>query len=301
MQSANSQPNATRRRRSSPDMSAAQRLRLRFLESVVVWEGAVHRQRLVEMFGVTENHVSRDFKLYTGRHPHNLTYDLSRKRYLPTAKFRPQYASGSADEYLAMLRMVCDSGDVRLPGMPAPTEADVVPLTCGGVDAKTLQAITRAITDRTGLEVVYQSMRRPEPAKHSLWPHALVFSGTRWHARAYDLDAGSFRDFVLSRLTVKASLTQDCPEGAPERDAEWTSRVELEVKPAGRLSGPQRQAIAREYGMSGAAGKEMWTLSLRTCLVPYFLHLHRLDSKDRKPFLELADPSLVERHRFPDP
>jgi hypothetical protein len=136
------------------------------MESVVVWEGAVYRKRLVTAFGVTENHISRDFKQYLHEYPNSLAYDLSRKRYLPGHAFKPRYASGSTGEYLGLLRTHCEATDVtdtQLPGLPGPTAAETVPLQGGGVDAETLQAITRAITDGTGLEASYQSMSRPAP------------------------------------------------------------------------------------------------------------------------------------------
>ncbi len=296
-------PEPPTRRRKKVGISAAQRLRLRFMESVVVWEGAVYRKRLVTAFGVTENHISRDFKQYLHEYPNSLAYDLSRKRYLPGHAFKPRYASGSTGEYLGLLRTHCEATDVtdtQLPGLPGPTAAETVPLQGGGVDAETLQAITRAITDGTGLEASYQSMSRPAPMTAQLWPHAMVFSGSRWHARAFHQAENRFADFVLPRLTVKHVIPETPAAAGSENDAAWNALVAIAIQPAAHLSPAQQDAIAKEYGMGGKPGRWVWSCRLRECVAPYFLHLHRLDIKERKPRIELVDPTLRERYRFPD-
>lgn len=265
-----------------------------------MWEGAVFRQRLSDVFGVSENHISRDFKLYLDENPNSLSYDLSRKRYLPSTSFKPHYASGSPAEYLGLLRTHCDAADAGLPGLPGPAVAETVPLHSGGVKPTTLQAITRAITDGTGLEVSYQSMRHPEPKTARLWPHALVFSGSRWHARAYNETEKTFGDFVLPRLIVKAKSLSPLEAAAVENDKEWCTKISVQVRPAGHLSGAQKVVIAQEYGMVKTNSHPVWTCELRECVVPYFLHLHRLDSDERQPRIELVDPTIRQRYGFPD-
>ena len=284
------------------------RTRLRFMEAVLMWEGELYRNRIARVFGVTENHLSKDIDFYRSNHPSNLDYDLSRKRYLPRSGFKPHYSSGAPEEYLGMLRTYCDAHDPSMPTLPGPASAATIPLYHGGVDAKTLQAITRAIAGSTGLEVSYQSMNRTEVAVTQIWPHDLVFSGTRWHVRALQAldDARTrFGDFVLARLTVRDRVLEGREDAAADRDAGWTEYVDVVVQPASHLSASQHDAIAREYGMSGPPGHARWTCRLRRCLVPYFLVLHRLDArksdaKKHRRYIELADPSALETYGFPD-
>ena len=298
-----------RKRRPSSTIGTALRTRLRFMEAVLMWEGELYRKRVARVFGVTENHLSKDIDFYQSNHPGNLEYDLSRKRYLPRAGFKPHYSSGAPEEYLGMLRTYCDAhDDPSMPQLPGPASAATIPLHHGGVDAKTLQAVTRAIAGSTGLEVSYQSMKRPETVITRIWPHDLVFSGTRWHVRALQAldDVNTrFGDFVLARLTVRGKALEGREDALKDLDAEWTEQVDITVQPASHLSPSQRDAIAREYGMNQSTGSAQWTCRLRRCLVPYFLVLHRLDArksdaKKHHRYIELADPSALETYGFPD-
>jgi len=42
-------------------------------------------------------------------------------------------------------------------------------------------------------------------------PHTLVYTGMRWHARAYCEKNGQYRDFVLSRLHGQPDLLDASP------------------------------------------------------------------------------------------
>jgi predicted DNA-binding transcriptional regulator YafY len=81
-----------------------------------------------------------------------------------------------------------------------------------------------------------------------LEPHALVFDGFRWHARARDAETDEFRDFVLGRLS-KIALGAPA-QGGLAQDLEWNSRVALEIAPNPALSAHQRAAIEMDYGMT---------------------------------------------------
>lgn len=278
------------------------------MEAVLLWEGELYRHRVASVFGVTDNHLSKDIDFYRAQHPNNLDYDLSRKRFYPKPGFKPHYSTGAPEEYLGLLRTHCDAQDPTMPDLPGPTSAATVPLHSGGVDAKTLQAITRAIAAGTGLEVAYQSMQRPNTVTTQIWPHDLIFSGTRWHARSFQLQADGnrrFGDFVLARLSVRSSGLDPRTDAEANHDAAWNAMVDIAVRPAEHLSASQQEAIAKEYGMKGAAGKRRWVCRLRQCLVPYFLVLHRLDArksdaKKHKRYIELVDPTVIEKYGFPD-
>ena len=82
----------------------AQRQRLTFIESVAFWEGRVDRPRVSGAFNVSENHVTKDFRLYKDAFPGNLQYDETARAYRPTRKFKPRIGKGSAEEYLSLLR-----------------------------------------------------------------------------------------------------------------------------------------------------------------------------------------------------
>jgi hypothetical protein len=112
-----------------------------------------------------------------------------------------------------------------------------------------LRAVLRAIRERRALDVLYQSMSRPGPARRVIEPHALAHDGFRWHARAFDRETASFRDFVLGRLS-KPKI--GAPAGSAARDdVEWHAFVPLVIAPHPDLTPAQSRAIAIDYGIRG--------------------------------------------------
>jgi predicted DNA-binding transcriptional regulator YafY len=286
----------------------ARRQRLRFIESVVCWEGAVKRQRVCDALHVTPNHLTRDFTLYKAAHPANLVYDLSHRCYRPGPNFKPALATGSPEEYLALLRLHAETRDregeewvdADLPGLPGPSAADVVPMPTGAVDRATLQALTRAIAAESGLTVTYQSMRTRGPSARTLWPHALAFTGYRWFVRAYDSKNERFGDFVLPRVAHAKAIDKVIRpnEAEPEADHDWHTRLTIDVVPAARLSDAQAEVVAREYGMRRRQGQWMWQPSVRTSMAQYFLLFHRLDATGPNDRITLRDRTLIKRFAF---
>ncbi|MDB5484029.1 MAG: transcriptional regulator [Caulobacteraceae bacterium] len=112
-----------------------------------------------------------------------------------------------------------------------------------------LRVVISAIRERQAMEAGYQSFSSPEPRRRRLEPHALVFDGFRWHARARDVETGDFRDFVLGRLSDAALVGLAETDGGS--DADWNARMRLEIAPHPDLAVHQRAAVAVDYGMIG--------------------------------------------------
>lgn len=254
----------------------AQRQRLQFVESIAQWEGVVQRQRICEVFDVSANHVTRDLSLYRTLSPGNLEYDVSRRAYRPTAKFRPLFASGSADEYLALLKFNLEAqGQTGIPVLAEGMPISGLPMPQGVVNATALRVLTHALREQTAAEVVYQSLRTPQPTARLIWPHHLVHVAGRWHVRAYDAKRERFADFVLARLTGARGSDQSRPLQAT-RDSDWEAELTVEVVPNPKLSPPQQAVIALEYGMAQVKHRWVWAAKMRRALVPYFLEHHHL-------------------------
>ena len=278
----------------------AQRQRLTFIESVAFWEGRVDRPRVSSAFNVSENHVTKDFRLYKDAFPGNLQYDETARAYRPTRKFKPRIGKGSAEEYLALLRAQAEQNDGAIaPAGATSVTTDAVPPPRGRLEAVILNAVTRAISSQTGLTVSYQSRSRAEPSPRKVWPHALLFSGTRWHARAYDESRDAFIDLVLQRILSTAALELPAPR-QPDDDKAWSHWVEVDVVPSRTLSASQAEVVAREFGMAQAGRGWVWKARMRECLVGYFIYLHRLDLKsDPQRLIELKEPALAQRYLMP--
>src|SRR5262245_13583361 len=201
-----------------------------FIEERLFWLGEVNRTNLMNRFGVSMSQASGDIARYLALAPPGVAYDKSAKRYVAGEKFRPVLAAPDAKRFLGELRLV-DLGvlaeaDTTL-GMLPPFAAAPVPER--PIDPFVLRAVLRAIRERRTLEALYQSMSRPSALRRLIEPHALAHDGFRWHARAFDRETSSFRDFVLGRLS-KPRLRE--PAGSsPKDDRDWNAFVTLAIAP----------------------------------------------------------------------
>lgn len=247
--------------------------RLEFIEFRLFWEGHVNRSDLIEVFGVSINQASTDLNRYLGLAEANMVYDKSARTYVRSSSFTPVFHQPDAAQYLSQLRSLSDgiiaADDSWIGGLPsfacAPTPAR-------GVSPKILRAIVTAIKRHEAIEVFYQSMSSPEPAWRWIEPHALVFDGFRWHARAHCPRSSAFKDFVLSRITdTRSSKPADARSSG---DSEWEEQVELQIAPHPELSAGQRKAIELDYGME----RGVTTIPVRRALLYYALKRLGLDT-----------------------
>jgi predicted DNA-binding transcriptional regulator YafY len=279
----------------------AQNQRLQYIESVALWEGLVGRPRVAEVFGVSGNHITRDFTLYRKTFPGNLEYDVTARGYRPGKRFRPRIGNGSAEEYLSLLRAYVETSSVAvLPSVGGEIVAEALPLPKSQYDNDVLREITRAIRQHHGVRLSYQSLRRDKAVARDFWPHALVYTTMRWHVRGYDALRQRYADFTLMRMS-DASPSDVRPDGMPDVDSEWETFEAIEVRPAACLAPAQARIVAREYGMTLISGRWVWRVELRRCLVNYFLRALRLDLDASLSFpFEPAPRELVRRFSYDD-
>lgn len=283
------------------EVGFSQRQRLQFIESIAFWEGSIDRPRVSRVFGVSENHITKDFGFYRERFPDNLDYDLSKRSYKPGKKFKQRFSSGSADEYLALLRASHEGLASTLePTIGEGVPAELLPSPTGKVNAGVLKEITRALHLNLGVMVVYQSLQTLDATQREVWPHALVYAGTRWHVRVFDSRYENFIDLVLQRILEIRPTQNPAPKSASD-DEKWNRRITVTIQPRPELTPIQQEVIALEYGMEKVGGHWKWSRKIRECLVPYFLeamalgrlvaHLH--------PKLKLVEQDLLKTHAFP--
>lgn len=237
--------------------------RLEFVERRLVWEGRINRFDLVARFGVSPNQATADLKRFEAAHPGALVYDTRARTYRAGAGLR---VPGDDDvrDLLRELRLIAEGVIPATEG----TLATALPLALADaparlVPAAILAAIIAAIRDRLQIDAVYQSFSTPQPRRRRIEPHALVFDGFRWHARARDVEENRFKDFVLGRLS-RIAVVGPAAIGSTE-DFEWRRRVELVIAPHAGLTKHQRAVIASDYGMTGGR----LTLPVRQAVVYY--------------------------------
>jgi hypothetical protein len=246
--------------------------RLAFIEERLFWIGKVNRTDLVQRFGVSMSQASGDIARYLALDPPGLVYDKSAKHYVAGEDFRPVLAAPEAGRFLGELRLV-DLGilaleDTSLGVVPS---FDAAPVPERPIDHFVLRTLLHAIRERHALEASYQSMSRPQPLRRVIEPHALAYDGFRWHVRAFDIDTGEFRDFVIGRLS---KLKADKPSGStPADDVDWRTFVDLIIAPHPELTPAQSQAIKLDYGIRGGST----SIRVRRALLFYALRRLGLD------------------------
>jgi predicted DNA-binding transcriptional regulator YafY len=101
----------------------------------------------------------------------------------------------------------------------------------------------------------------------------LVYTGMRWHARAYCEKNGEYRDFVLSRLRGEPEVL-DTSEFSREADAGWNTLVDVIIQADQRLNPEQRNIIEVDYGMHDG----QLLVPSRGALVQYVLQRYQIDT-----------------------
>lgn len=283
-------------------LSYAQKQRLRYFESKLIWEGQVNRKSVCNQFGVTANHFTRDLGDYKRNFPNNIWYDVSTRAYRPSSKFDAQFTSGDPEEYLSLLKLYSQN---KSPSIMAELGvyviSDAINEPQERINRRALQEVLKAIRGKHGLTISYQSFSREEPSNRAIWPHALVWSGDRWHARAFDENRQMFIDIVLSRI-MEVIQTEHPPLEWLDDDLDWVEHEVVDIIPNPELSAPQQSAIAIEYGMDLIGGQYVWSVQMRRCLIQYFLYRYRLDlpSSDRKRHgyptqrVVVRDPDIIK-------
>lgn len=256
-------------------------LRYRYIEIISLWEGRLTTGHLCRCFGIGRQQASKDINHYLREiAPGNLEYDKYLKGYRPRDNFEPQLTRGTADEYLHLM-----TRDEQLMGvfesLPL-TTANVEQLSPPGRDIspKILRPLIQAARSGQRLEVDYVSLSRPDREGRIIVPHTLVFTGYRWHVRAWCEKNGDYRDFVLSRFRGAAEML-DGSEHSEVEDEDWNTHVAAIITPDPRLSDEQREVIAQDFAMTN----QRLQLTTRATLVNYLLQLLRLE-----PFKQHDNP-----------
>ena len=270
-------------------LSAAQRLRLAFIEFRVWFYGEVARKHVLERFEIATAAGTRDLMLYKQLAPNNVSYDQKHYRYLPT--FSPLFQH-DADKVLAALTAGVSAADT---GRSSETISHAAPKRLNQPALDTLATVTRAIHAGQVLSLTFLSMKKG-PGKRIIVPHSLVDSGLRWHVRAFDRTKGHFRDLVLTRMEDVRAL-EDCSPPVPQEliaaDTQWNRMFTLTLIP--HPSRPHPEVIAKDFGMQQGQLK----VSVRGAVAGYVMRQWQVDCspdaslRGQEIRLRLADPATL--------
>jgi predicted DNA-binding transcriptional regulator YafY len=88
------------------------------------------------------------------------------------------------------------------------------------------------------------------PALHErvISPHTLIYTGFRWHVRAWCQKRQSYRDFLLSRIDRTPTVADDLPPPV-ENDSLWLEQITLTLIPNALLTTAQQALVERDFAM----------------------------------------------------
>jgi predicted DNA-binding transcriptional regulator YafY len=248
-------------------------LRYRFIETLVLWEGRLTTTHLCDTFGIGRQQASKDINNYIREvGPGNLEYDKYLKGYKPTDSFTPRVTQGLADEYLHLMARNNELMNVFESLSLAVANVEVLSLPVRDVKPEVLRPIMLAARQQKRLEVDYVSVNNPNREGRIIVPHTLVYTGLRWHVRAWCEKNQAYRDFVLSRFRDIPEVMDDSEHGV-DGDDQWNTRVTIRITPDPRLTEVQQEVIEVDYGMTGGALE----IETRGKLVPYVLRSLHID------------------------
>lgn len=244
-------------------------LRLKAIELLAYWEGRLVTTKLVSWFGISRQQASKDIKHYLQIHnPDALVHDPGVKAYIPTTVFQPVLTTGHINEYMSLIAgFNGDSIDTTLE-----TDESVVSvqLPDRSVRPEVVREVIKACRAGKSIKIIYASMNNPNLHERIISPHTLVYTGFRWHVRAYCHLRNEFRDFLLSRIDrTPQSIDVQAPE--PQDDTDWNEKLSITLVPNSGLSPKQQALVEKDYGMPDGRMQ----LSVRKALAHYTLHRYQ--------------------------
>ena len=272
-----------------------QQQRFTLLEATVFWSGEVSTAAVMDSFGISRVQASKDLTAYQNMCTGNIHYDKHKKRYVIAEGFTPAFMTGTAAEFLQVLKVNQnpDNGFIvpLIQNLPA---VEVIEPVFRKIDRAILRTVNQAIVRRREIQVRYQSMTNHLPQDYFLSPHTLVFDGLRWHIRAYSRGRGDFRDFVLSRILTAVTIG-GAVKGRDE-DQSWNTYVEAVIAPHPGLTAAQRAAIEFDYAMENGELK----LRMRAAVLNYFLQAIRIGPDDLQRPAKAQQIILANRDELKD-
>ena len=260
-------------------------LRYRFIETIALWEGRLTTRHLCDTFGIGRQQASKDINNYLREvGPGNLEYDKFLKGYKPAAEFAPKVTQGLADEYLHLMARNNELMNVFESLSLNMANVEVLSQPVRDVKPQVLRPIMQAARLQKRLDVDYVSINNPDREGRIIVPHTLVYTGLRWHVRAWCEKNLEYRDFVLSRFRDIPEIMDDSGHGVAG-DTEWNTTITIRIVPDPRLRRDQRHVVEADYGMENGALE----VNTRGKLVPYALKLLHIDPKE-----ELSDPTAQQ-------
>lgn len=244
-----------------------QKSRLQAVEVISYWQGKINTRDIIEIFGISRQIAQSDMSTYLSLAPGNLSYKKSDRSYFATSIFKPVLTRGVIEEYLALRPEGIEGEGARW--------AEHVPKPTFSIDSSIFRAILQGIHRKASLQIHYQSLNHPSGLSRVIQPHTLVYSGFRWHVRAYCFERKGYRDFAIGRV-MNQPEENTAPNGDSfniEKDSDWNKYVNLKFVANPDLTKKERQLIESEFGIKKGA----LIVKTRVALINYTLQTYQVE------------------------
>jgi hypothetical protein len=250
------------------EVNWAARERLRAVEVRLWWRGFVGRKELMEVFGISAAQATSDLQKYFELNEGACFYSTNRKRYEAVQGMKCVLQEPVLEEGLSLVfgevvgekwqreRMAEGSSVGMLGGVSLPVrrgtswvERVVVLGTMGG----------------RRMRVKYASVKSGRSRWRELVPRSFGWDGRRWHVRAFCLENGDWRDFVLGRIEEAEWPGAEVAE--IPTDEEWERWVVVTLRVNPDLDEVRRRALRLDYDLD----EDVLRIRVREAMKPYLL------------------------------
>lgn len=250
-------------------------LRLRTIELIALWEGRLITNQLSDWFGVSRQQASADIQRYISEiNPNALIHDPSVKGYVPAPDFKSVLSAGHISDYLSLLNSLNNQPMLHV---QEGTTISMVQLPNRAVRPEVVREVIKACRQSRQLHICYASMKNPAPSERVIAPHTLVYSGFRWHLRAWCYKHSQYRDFVLSRIYDTPTLGGPSKHSA-QQDEPWQTTIELRLIPNLLLTAEQQALVAHDFAMTN----QQLVLTVRQALAQYSLQRYQAATEEKE-------------------
>ena len=252
------------------DLKHAQRERLEYLDMLFFWEGAATRASLIARFGISNPQAAIDFRIYLERADGaDLQYDAKSKKYLAGAEFVRLAGVPDVNE---LTNLICGNSHQMY---------DVLPDLQRTQSMRVFVPLYRAMKANQSVEIIYQSMRDPEPTKRMISPTYFASDGVRVHVRGWCFLRQEYRDFIPARIDPDRSFQKSAPTESVPFDKDWNANAILSLAPHSRLTPAQKKVVRIEFGFE----RDVMEVTVRKALE--FYTKRRWGLEQENPRLEL--------------
>ena len=259
--------------------------RLCGIELLLLWEGRLTSARYRELFPVHVTQASRDFSAYRDIAPDNIQRAWGTKSYAPGPFAKPVLTGGFFAEYAHLVGLA--NAGRRVTQVPVEDIAPAHTL----IKPEHFRVLHQAMANGTGVQIDYASLSNPRLHSRTIFPHALIHAGTRWHVRAWCVMRQDYRDFNLSRIRGADAAAQAAPPPGP--DEAWEMIVPLRLIAHTSLSVAQQKVVREEF----FRGTTALVLDCRAALLPYVVQAYgaAMDPVAQTPPQYLLEVDCPER------